>query len=72
VGAFVLALDGRLEEAERRYRTLLRDYPDDMEATYQLAEVLFTANPMRGEPLASAESLYLEVLESDPEFLCPI
>jgi tetratricopeptide (TPR) repeat protein len=72
VGAFVLALDGRLEEAERRYRALLRDYPDDMEATYQLAEVLFTANPMRGEPLASAESLYLEVLESDPEFLCPI
>lgn len=72
VGAFVLALDGRLEEAERGYRALLRDYPDDMEATYQLAEVLFTANPMRGESLASAESLYLEVLESDPEFLCPI
>ncbi|HSM08471.1 MAG TPA: hypothetical protein VLA33_05580 [Gemmatimonadota bacterium] len=72
VGAFVLALEGRLEDAERGYRMLLRDHPDDMEATYQLAEVLFVANPTRGEPLAPAESLYLEVLESDPEFLCPI
>jgi adenylate cyclase len=72
VGAFVLALNGRLEEAERGYRALLRDHPDDMEATYQLAEVLFVANPTRGEPLAPAESLYVKVLESDPEFLCPI
>ena len=71
VGAFVLALEGRLDEAERGFSYRFEGELD-MEATYQLAEVMFVANPTRGEPLAPAESLYLEVLESDPEFLCPI
>jgi tetratricopeptide (TPR) repeat protein len=72
VAAFDAPLYGRLDEAERRYRAILRDYPDDMEAIYQLGEVLWAANPLRADPIERAGSLYNKVLESDPEFLCPI
>lgn len=65
-------IDGRAADAEAVYRGLLRDYPDDMEASFQLAEVLMHYNPARGLALDEAQRLYRTVLASDPEFLCPI
>lgn len=72
IDGFDAFIDGRAAEAETTYRDLLRDYPDDMEASFQLAEVLTWYNPVRGLPVTEARSLYRTVLASDPEFLCPI
>ena len=41
-------LDGHADEAETRYRALVAEQPDDVEAWYQLGEVLFHWNPIRG------------------------
>lgn len=72
IESFDAFIDGRAAEAEAAYRGLLRDYPDDMEASFQLAEVMVWFNPIRGLPVDEARRLYRTVLSSDPEFLCPI
>jgi tetratricopeptide (TPR) repeat protein len=63
---------GKADQAEQTYRAILRDYPDDLEARFQLAEVLFRYNALRGRPPAEAREHYDGVLAVDPEFLCPI
>ena len=63
---------GRADEAEQRYLALLRDYPDDLEARFQLADVLFRYNAQRGRSPVEAKPHYDQVLAADPEFLCPI
>ncbi len=70
--AFDAPLHGRMAEGERRYRELLRDYPGDMEATYQLAEMLVAAAPAQGRSLDETQDLLRSVLDDDPKFLCPI
>ncbi|MFN0097035.1 MAG: BTAD domain-containing putative transcriptional regulator [Gemmatimonadaceae bacterium] len=45
----------RSSDAERYYRALTLDYPDDAEAWYWLGEVLYHANPQRGRPIAESE-----------------
>jgi DNA-binding SARP family transcriptional activator len=57
---------GSAPEAERRYRTILSRYPDDVEAWAQLGEVLFHYGPLRGRPLAEAEVAWREVLRYEP------
>src|SRR3989442_1230564 len=63
---------GAAEAAERQYRAILQDYPDDLEAEFQLANVLYHYNAPRGRPRAEARELFDRVLSVDPEFLCPI
>ncbi len=63
---------GDASEAERRYRFLLRDHPDDLEAGFQLASLLFLYNPLRGRPRDDAREAFTRVAALDPEFLCPI
>jgi eukaryotic-like serine/threonine-protein kinase len=63
---------GDASEAERRYRLILRDYPDDLEAGFQLASLLFLYNPLRGRPRDDAREAFTRVAALDPEFLCPI
>ncbi len=70
--AFDAPLHGRMGEGERRYRELLRDYPGDMEAAYQMAEMLVVAAPAQGRSLDEARQLLRKVLEDDPKFICPI
>lgn len=70
--AFALFLQGDGTSAEAAYRAILRDYPDELEATFQLAEVLFHYAPVRGQPRSESYALFREVLRLDPEFLCPI
>jgi eukaryotic-like serine/threonine-protein kinase len=60
---------GRAAEAEEKYRALLRDYPDDLEAEFQLAEVLYRYNHLRGRPIAEAREPFDRVLAYDPGFL---
>jgi serine/threonine-protein kinase len=70
--AFAEMAAGRPDEAERRYREILETYPDDLEARFQLANVLYNYNAPRGRPPGEAREHYDRVLESDPKFICPI
>ena len=46
--AFAGMARGNPDEAERRYRKVLETYPDDLEARFQLANVLYSYNAPRG------------------------
>ena len=58
--------------AEELYLGILRDYPGDVEARFQLADLLHHWNPVRGRPIAEAVAPFDQVLAADPEFACPI
>jgi eukaryotic-like serine/threonine-protein kinase len=72
LSAFAEMARGRPDEAERRYREILESYPDDLEARFQLANVLYSYNAPRGRPPGEAREHYDKVLEVDPKFICPI
>jgi DNA-binding SARP family transcriptional activator/tetratricopeptide (TPR) repeat protein len=58
---------GRSEDAERLARSLVADYPDDIEAWLQLAEILVHGNPLRGRSSVEARPALEQVLARDPE-----
>jgi tetratricopeptide (TPR) repeat protein len=60
---------GAADEAERLYRAILEDFPDDLEAEFQLGDVLFQYNPLRGRPRLEARAMLDRVLAHDPGFL---
>ena len=72
LSAFAALVQGEPDVAERGYREILEAYPDDLEARFQLANLLYTYNAPRGRPPAEAVEQYGDVLSMDPEFLCPI
>jgi serine/threonine protein kinase len=72
LSAFAAFQRGAADEAEQQYRAILRDYPDDLEAEFQLADLLKHYNPVRGRPVAEAAEPFDHVLAQDPGFLCPI
>jgi TolB-like protein len=72
LSAFADMARGAPDAAERRYREILETYPDDLEARFQLANVLYSYNAPRGRPPGEAMEHYSRVLEVDPEFICPI
>jgi serine/threonine-protein kinase len=72
VQAFGAFTRGEADVAERAYRSLLAEYPDDLEARFLLGRTLFYYNPSRGRPIAEARPVFDEMLAADPEFLCPI
>ncbi len=67
--AYVDFRRGAANSAERQYRAILHDYPDDLEALFQLADVLHNYNPLRGRPRGEARELFTQVLDLDPGFL---
>lgn len=69
LAAYVDFRRGAANEAERKYRAMLEDYPDDLEATFQLADVLYNYNPLRGRPRSEARDPFNQVLALDPGFL---
>ncbi|MGH7694868.1 MAG: protein kinase domain-containing protein, partial [Gemmatimonadaceae bacterium] len=69
LAAYVGFRRGAATDAERQYRAILQDYPDDMEARFQLADVLYNYNPIRGRPRGEAREPFNEVLAVDPGFL---
>jgi len=72
LSAFAELVRGAPDAAERQYREILEAYPEDLEARFQLANVLYNYNALRGRAAAEAREQYSRVLEVDPEFLCPI
>jgi hypothetical protein len=72
LSAFADMARGAPDGAERQYREILDKYPDDLEARFQLANVLYYYNAPRGRPPGEAREHYDRVLEVDPEFICPI
>jgi DNA-binding SARP family transcriptional activator/tetratricopeptide (TPR) repeat protein len=59
--------DGRGAFAESAFRDLVADYPDDTEAWFQLGEVLFHDNPLRGESVTEARPVFERVVELAPD-----
>ncbi len=57
---------GAADKAERLYRTVLARYPDDVEAWYQLGEVLFHHNASRGRSLVESRVAWERVLALEP------
>ncbi|MGH7509711.1 MAG: protein kinase domain-containing protein [Gemmatimonadales bacterium] len=72
LSAFATFQRGAADEAEQQYRAILRDYPDDLEAEFQLAALYFQYNAPRGRPISEAREPFDRVLALDPGFLCPI
>jgi serine/threonine-protein kinase len=72
LSAFADMARGAPDRAERQYREILEKYPDDLEARFQLANVLYYYNAPRGRPPGEAREHYDRVLEVDPKFICPI
>ncbi|MEO7987864.1 MAG: serine/threonine-protein kinase, partial [Gemmatimonadales bacterium] len=70
LASFAALAAGKPDEAEREYREILQDYPDDFEAQWQLATLLDTYNPFRGRPIAEAGPAFENIVKLDPEFLC--
>ena len=60
---------GSLQAAETLYRQLVTAYPEDVEAWYGLAEVLFHGGPQQGRPLEQAEPAFRRLLTLHPEHL---
>jgi len=67
VNAAVAMQRGDLVTAERLYREIVVDYPDDMEAWLQYGELLFHQNPLRGRSATEARTAYEHVLALDPD-----
>jgi serine/threonine-protein kinase len=72
LSAFAAFERGLAGDAEQQYRAILRDYPDDLEAEFQLADLLYHYNPLRGRSMGEAREPFDHVLQQDPGFLCPI
>jgi DNA-binding SARP family transcriptional activator/tetratricopeptide (TPR) repeat protein len=65
VTAYLAERRGSLDEAERLYRGILADYPEDTEAWLQLGELLLHGNPLRGRSAREARGAFERVLELD-------
>lgn len=57
---------GDADNAEQQYRAILAAYPTDVEAWFQLGEVLFHGNPFRGRSIAEAGAPFARVLDFEP------
>lgn len=55
-----------VDGAERRYRAILKRHPDELEAWYRLAEVIFHQNATTGRPLTEARAPFQRLLRLDP------
>lgn len=57
---------GDVNDAEYLYRALVTAYPDDIEAWYQLGEVLFHHNTARGRSFTESRQAFERVLVFNP------
>lgn len=67
VEAFLPFIQGRADDAERRYRSILATRPFEGEAWYPLGEVLFHYNPVRGRPISEARPIFQKALALGPK-----
>jgi tetratricopeptide (TPR) repeat protein len=64
-------LDGRLAEAEARYRRLIHEAPEDWDAWHNLSEVLFHYNAYRGRSILEALEPSERAMALDPDHPSP-
>jgi tRNA A-37 threonylcarbamoyl transferase component Bud32/TolB-like protein len=57
---------GRSGDAEQQLRAIVQAYPDDAEAWFQLGELLFHGNPLRGVSMTAAREPFSRALFFDP------
>jgi hypothetical protein len=57
---------GDAAEAERGYRAIVAEYPEDVEAWYQLGEVLFHGGASRGRSFTESRPAWERVLALEP------
>jgi tetratricopeptide (TPR) repeat protein len=69
LAAYAAYRRGDIDEGERLYRATLEDFPDDLEAEFQLGDLLFQYNPLRGRPRLEARPILDAALAHDPGFL---
>ena len=69
VSAYAAFRRGDAAVAERQYRAVLEDFPDDLEAEFQLGDLLYQYNPLRGRARLEARPMLQSVLAHDPGFL---
>lgn len=72
VQTLATAFDGKSQESITQLRKLLETYPNDLELTFTLGQMLYLSNTRHGKPMAEAQPLLERVAAADPEFLCPI
>lgn len=65
--AFLAWQRGDADQAEQRYGDILDFYRDDVEARFQLAEVLFHYNAFRGRPTTESRGAWERVLDVVPD-----
>ncbi len=65
--AFAACVNGSNDEAERRFRNIVGSHPDDVEAWYQLGELLFHWGPLRGRPIEESRLAWERLLTLDPK-----
>lgn len=63
---------GEVERAEQSYGELVTTYPDEVEAWFGLAEVLYHANPLRGRSLAESRRAWERVLALNPRHVAAL
>lgn len=67
VNALVASRRGDAIAAERFYQEIIADFPEDVEAWFQLGEVRFHYGPPRGQPIAMAVIPFRQVLRYEPD-----
>jgi tetratricopeptide (TPR) repeat protein len=67
--AMVAARQGDATRAELLYRAIVGTHPDDVEAWFQLGEVLFHYGPLYGRPIATSREAFERVLFYEPDDL---
>ncbi len=66
IGALSASLHGRIPDAERMYREIVSRYPDDLEANYQLGDLIFHRFDILGRSWLDAREQFERVLSIDP------
>jgi DNA-binding SARP family transcriptional activator/TolB-like protein len=65
IGAFAASLRGHIPEAERTYREIASRYPDDVEANYQLGDLIFHRHAILEHSWLDARNWFERVLAVD-------
>jgi serine/threonine-protein kinase len=66
VSAYHAIVERDGEEVERRYRSIVADYPADLEAWAGLGEIWFHANPLRGRSFTESRQAWEHILRLEP------
>jgi DNA-binding SARP family transcriptional activator/tetratricopeptide (TPR) repeat protein len=67
IKALAASLHGRIAEAERIYREIVTRHPEDLEASYQLGDLIFHRRAVLGRSWLDAREPFERVLSIDPK-----